>query len=954
MKGVMRIVLLIGVVSSVIPITAQEAGSSGRGGQEPKGMISGVVIDLTTNRPLPEAIISVVGTPVEVRTDAEGNFQLSLPPGMYELRISREGYRTEILRGVIVQAGDATSIETALSPTDLKLGEVEVRAEDGDARLALLEERKAAAVVSDAIGLSEMVRDVKSDAASVLSRLVGLSVVQNKYVYVRGLGERYSQTMLGEALLPTTEPDRRVVPMDLIPASLLQEVRILKSFAPDQPGEFSGGVVKLRTLDFPPSGMLKVAYSIGSNSQTSFRPFLTYPGGRWDWLGFGRHARRLPAIIPEQAVVSGRFSPTERQAFGHAFRNIWEPRHQRAAPNQRINISGGGSRGRWGLVGGLSFNSTFHTQREDRLFYILDAGRRPVPRSIFANPEFLQRQGILARVRGVIPESVDLNLLQGYISSAQTARLGGLAALTYQLAPQHKLFVRSFYTHEGTDHTRVYQGWYESRFTVIRDHRLRFTEEEIASGQLAGEHIFPNLSGSLLTWRWAYSRARLDEPDAREVIYEFDPTRQDFRFFSQLQSGLRLFNRMRENLREPAADWSTFFFAHGFTFALKAGVSHSNRDRMFLSRRFRFIARRLRGIDVFLPPERLFAPENIRPDGFELFEETRPTDAYVARHDVTAGYVMGDLTIRKWRVIAGGRVEDSDQLVQTFNPFNRTLNPVEAGQKVKDVFPSLGFVLALTPQMNLRLGWSQTVARPHFRELSPYEYTDVTGGPSARGNPELRRTRIRNFDLRWEWIRPPELLALSFFVKAMRDPIEPVIEPSNETTIVSFRNVASARNVGLEIEVRQSLGFLGAAGQKAHVSGNYTYVRSQVTIGQQQLNVLTSPQRPLVGQSRHLFNAALEYEIPRMSAYAHVLLQYVGRRLSEVGAYGLADVVQEGYPTLDLVFAKQFLGEAKRMEIKVSLENMLDRTIRFRQGSDPYWFYRRGRTVHIGLSYRIR
>jgi len=903
---------------------------------------------------LSEALVTVTGRSIAIRTDAEGNFRLVLPAGTYELRISRERYREEVISGVSVRVGEVTEIAIALGPVDLALGEVEVRAENGDARLAVLEERKAAAVVSEIIGASEMARDVRSDVASVLSRSVGLSVVQGKYVYVRGLGERYGQTVLNDALVPTTEPDRRVVPMDLISANLLQEVRVLKSFAPDQPGEFSGGVVKLRTSDFPPSGTLKIGYAIGGNTQTTLKPFLTYPGGRWDWLGFGRGARALSSLIPDQAVVSGRFSPTELQTFGRAFRNIWEPRRQRAAPYQGITVSGGGSVGRWGIVGGLTFNNTFHTQREDRVFYILGAQGRPVPRSVFASPEFLRQQGMLSRIREAVPEGTDLNLLQGYTSSTQTARLGGLASVAFQFTPQHKLVATTFYTHDGTDHTRIYQGWYESRFTVIRNHRLRFTEEEIASGQIMGEHVFPGLSNSLLAWRWTCSRARLDEPDAREVIYEFDPVRQQFRFFSQLQSGLRLFNVMRENLREPALDWSTFIFARGLTLALKVGASYSNRDRAFFSRRFRFIARRFRGLNLFLPPEQLFAPENIRPDGFELFEETRPTDAYAAAHDIVAGYGMGDLTFARWRIIAGARVEDSDQLVQTFTPFNRALNPVEAGQRVRDVLPSVGVVFALTPQMNVRFGWSQTVARPHFRELSPYEYTDVTGGPSARGNPELRRTRIRNFDLRWEWIRAPELLAVSVFLKTMRDPIEPVIEPSNETTIVSFRNVAGARNAGLEIEVRERLRFLGPVGEKVHVLGNYTYVRSRVRIGPQQLNVLTSLRRPLVGQSDHLFNVALEYEMSRWSAYARALVQYVGRRLSEVGAYGLADIAQEGYPTLDLVFSKQFWGEAKRMELKVSLENVLNRTIRFRQGSDPYWFYRRGRTVQIGLSCRIR
>ncbi|GBC77013.1 hypothetical protein HRbin08_00481 [bacterium HR08] len=932
---------------------AQESTPSSRESRQLTGGLSGVVIDLATNRPLPGASVSIVGTTIATQTDAEGGFLLSPPPGIYTLRISCAGYQQETLTGIEVRAGETASVEVALSPKGLRLGEVEVRAETDNGPLALLEERRTSAVVSEIISAREMARDVKSDAASVLSRVVGLSVVQNKYIYVRGLGERYSHTTLGDATLPTPEPDRRVVPMDLIPVNLLQEVRVVKSFTPDQPGEFSGGVVRLRTLDSPSSGTLKVSTSIGFNTQTSLKSFLTDPGGRWDWLGFGKGARALPALIPDQAVISGRYSPSELQAFGRAFRPVWEPRAHRASPNQSYSISGGRSIGRWGFVGALHFGTTLQRQQENRLFYILGGDGHPVPRSIFATPDFLRQQGILPRARAVIPEEMDLGLLKGYTSSARTARLGGLASVSYQWTPQHKLFWRTFYAHDGTNQVRIYQGWYESRFTVIRNQRLRFTEEEIASEQLSGEHVFPGLANSLVAWRWTYSRARLDEPDGREIIYEFDRARQQFRFFSQLQSGLRLFNIMRENLREPALDWSAFFFGRGLTLSLKAGASYSNRDRAFLSRRFRFIPRRLRGINLSLPPERLLVLENIRPDGFELFEETRPTDAYVAAHDIVAGYAMADLMAKKWRLIAGARVEDSDQSVQTFNPFNRTLNVVEAGQKARDILPSVGVVLALTPQMNLRLGWSQTVARPHFRELSPYEYTDVTGGPSARGNPGLRRTRIRNLDLRWEWLRPPELLAVSFFLKQMSDPIEPVIEPSNETTIASWRNVSGARNAGVELEVRQNLGLLGAFGQRMQISGNYTFVHSEVTIGPQPLNALTSLRRPLVGQSKHLFNAAFDYEIPRWAAHVRLLGQYIGRRLTDVGAYGLADIAQQGYPSMDFIFSKQFLGEAKRMEVKVFLENLLNHTIRFAQGPDPYWSYRRGRTFQIGLSYRI-
>jgi hypothetical protein len=358
MKGLARIAFSVGVLLFALPVWAQEIGSRGE-----RGTISGVVMDLATSQPLSDAVVVVTGTSERARTDAEGRFSLSLPPGTYELRISREGYREEVVSAVSVRGGEVSWVEIALGPIGLTLGEVEVRARDGDARLSILEERRAASAVSEIISAEEMRRDVRSDAASVLSRSVGLSVVQNKYVYVRGLGERYSHTMLDGATLPTPEPDRRVVPLDLIPANLLREVHVVKSFTPDQPGEFSGGIVRLQTQDFPSAGTLAIGFSTGGNSQTTLRPFLTYPGGRWDGLGFGSGARRLPAIIPDEAVISGRFSPTELQTFGRAFRNVWEPRSRRAIPNQGLAISGGGNFGRWGIVGSLSFSRTFRSRR---------------------------------------------------------------------------------------------------------------------------------------------------------------------------------------------------------------------------------------------------------------------------------------------------------------------------------------------------------------------------------------------------------------------------------------------------------------------------------------------------------------------------------------------------------------------------------------------------------------
>lgn len=931
--------------------------------QQTTGVVAGVVVDVSTGRALTRARVTVVEKNHVIEADLEGNFTIRLEPGGYQLRINRAGFQDHTLPQVVVRAGEVTNVEVALSPHGMTLGEVLVTAEGGSgaSEIALLTERKMAAVVSDAISAREIGKDSSSNAAGVMQRVIGVSVVQSKYVYVRGLGERYSNTVLNDALLPTTDPDRRVIPMDLIPAALLDNVKVLKSFTPDQPGEFSGGLVKIQATEFHSEGRLEVSASYGFNSLTSFRDLMSYPGDRLDWLGFGTGRRELPSVVPaDRRLIRGSrivpgFTAEQLQQIGRTFEDVWEPRRSTVGPNQSYSISGSTTISKLGLVAALTYSNKFENQKENRIFYVMGAGERLVPRSVFASYDYLASRGLLENARDTIPQSfLSPEFLKGYDSSTNTARLGATANVAYKLTRNHRLLLKNFYTHDGTDSTRTYQGWYESRFTPIRDQRLRYIEAGIYSGQVSGDHLLSYLGDSVVTWRLTYSRATLDEPDLRETIYEFDPSVGRFRYFSQLQSGLRLFNRMRENIREPAVDWSKFLFLGKSTIHIKAGASYSNRDRGFMSRRFRFAARSLQGIDITARPEQLFAPENIRPNGFEIFEETRPTDTYGGTHDITAGYGMADVAFKKWRIIGGARVEKSDLRVDTFNPFNRNLNSVTGGQDTTDVLPSFGVVYNLTPSMNLRFGYSQTVARPQFRELSPFEFTDVTGGPSAVGNPDLVHTRVRNLDVRWEWfVSPQELLAVSFFHKQLKDPIEQVIQPSNEVTIVSYRNVEGAKNWGIELELRKNLGFLSSRLEKLSVMSNYTYVNSNVVIGQQQLSAVTSLERPLVGQAKNVFNGTVQYEIPRWSMEVRALVNFVGRRITDVGGFKLPDIYEAGYPSLDVFVSKRFLWDAKKFALKFAAENLIDREIRFNQGPNPYWSYRRGRTFSLGLSYTI-
>lgn len=895
------------------------------------GKLVGRVYNVASGEPLTKAGVEIAGKDGTIYTGLGGEFSIHLDAGNYAVRIFHDGFLEQTVSNVEIVAGSTRELNAVLSPVGY--GEtITINAQSGSDVVGLLEERKAATAISDTISATEIKNDTASNAAGVLQRAPGISIV-DRFVFVRGLGERYSNTSLNDALLPTTEPDRKVVPMDLIPASLLESVKIFKTFTPDQPGEFSGGLVRLETVDLPRARTLSFSFSTGSNSATHRKDFLTYPaGGARDFFGLGRARRALPDGIPQNErllrgnqFLPGGFTPTQLETIGESFENVWSPAVADARPDLGWTVAGGNTFGKFGLVGALSFKNESQSLDEIRNFFqIAEAGR-------------------------IRPSNT-----YDYTSSTRTARMGATFNTAYQVDQNHRILFKNFLTNQASDETRIFQGFNEDRGTDLRNTRLRYIEERIYTGQFSGNHLIKTLGDSILNWRLTYSRATLDEPDLRETLYEFSPASDDFIYFNQTQSLFRLFNAMRENVREPAADWAKYWFFKGFSLNTKAGFSYTNRDRVFDSRRFRFVPRSTAGIDLSQSPEALLTPANIGQDsGFEIREETRTTDHYDALHDIKAGYLMADLVLKRWRFVGGARVEQSEQRVQTFEPFRADIVPVLANLKNTDILPSLGLVYALkNGSMNLRLGYSKTLARPQFRELSPFEFTDVTGGRSAVGNPDIMPTSISNYDVRWEWfVAPAELLAVSVFHKDLRDPIEIVVQ-AQTTLLTSFRNADRARNTGLEIEFRKNLGALTSYFSNLSINTNYTFVRSRVDIGEQNRSILTNLKRPLVGQAENVLNLALSYEVPRFAFNTRALFNFTGSRISDVGALGLPDIIEHSYPHFDLLFAKRF-GTEKRWRAEATIENVLNRQVDYRLDNQPFRVYRSGRTFSFGVSYTV-
>jgi outer membrane receptor protein involved in Fe transport len=894
-------------------------------GQSPQGTIAGFILDADSGRPVAGAVVRVEGTAGEaVRTEADGRFELRLAPGRYVLSVSAPDYLPTSLNEIEVRPGEVTeaSAVVVLKTSVTKVDVVEKVAPVAATAEAMLAERKLASVVTDALSSEELRRSVASDAAAAAQKITGVSVVGSGYVYVRGLGERYSSTVLNGALIPTTEPEKRVVPLDLFPATLIDSIRIFKSYSPDMPGEFSGGLVELRTVEFPSRPMLRVSWSTGFNSRTTFNPFLTYPGGRRDFFGFDDGSRALPPQIPrDKRLFPGAFPSQQFQAFGQAFSNQWEPTPLNSArPQQKYSMVGGATLGRIGVVGALTFSNQPVYQKEIQR-YIRQEGRRP---AIFTNYE-------------------------DFYTYNESARLGGVLNLAFRLAPAHKFVVRNTYTHDTDKEAREFAGYDGTADTFLKSQRLRWVERGLWSTSFEGEHGLAALRSSLLRWQLTYSRSYRDEPDMREVIRGLAPGGQ-FVFAALSSSGHRFFNWLNDRVWDPQIELATPFYRGSVSGMVRHGFRATSRRRDFQARRFRFVPQRLSTLPLGAPSNQLFAPANIRPDGFQIVEFTRATDRYDADLKIYAGYSMVELALgNRWRFIGGLRVEDARMIVETLDPLVPNARPHRASLINRDPVSGVNAIYALTPKQNLRFGYSHTLSRPDFRELSPFDFNNVYGGFVVQGNPNLVRATVHNWDVRWEWfLGGNQLLAAGAFAKTFRNPIEATILPSNDLR-QTFVNARGAVNRGIELESRTDLGRLHPRLREFALLGNFTFVASDIRIREEDARLVTSLHRPLMGQSRFIFNAIAEWIRPRWRSSARFDANYVSRRLSDVGTFGLPDIYQEGNTFLDFIY-EYSLTESGTWVLKFTAENLADNHFRWTQGDVLQRSYRLGRNFGLSLN----
>jgi hypothetical protein len=925
----------IGPIVTLLLATGAPCLAAGNGGA------TGAVIDGMTGEPLRGARLlfegAGEGTDVAVESDLDGIFRAEVPPGTYDVAVTKAGFETQRVTGVEVTAGKTTNFSLALLPTQEAAAgregettfkeQVTVTAEAETAtETALLTERKNAVQIVDSIGSEEMSKNTGSDAAGALRRVTGVSLQDSKYAYVRGLGDRYSNTMLDGARLPSTEFEKKVVPLDLFPADLIEKISVSKSYTVDKPGDFGAGFVELVTRQFPLRQTASIGAEIGYNDMTTGEPYLRYGGGLSTSGGGGQP---IPGSIPNQALIresnfNEGFTPTELESFGEDLIGLWSPAGRDSAPyDSTFKASWGTSVNRLGILLGANYENGFATRMDEEV-------------NIYA----LSSTG----PGGVEP----LNTYQ-FDTTDETTRRALTGSLAYRFGNNHQVQARSLLTTLSSAEARFQEGFFSDINNNIEDRRLSYLDQEIENFQISGDDFLPEIgSGALIEWRVARSNATTEE-NRRETLYgETVPGR--FVLTQNAQSGFMYWNDLEDDLGDAKVNWESILDGESLHGSIKVGAARSESERDFLGRRIRYQHRDTRGIDLTQSPEQLFSEQYIRPNGFEVEEITRATDAYLGTDDVNAGFAQADLGWGNWRLIAGARYEDSNLDVTTLDRTNPDLPTVETVLDSGDVLPAVSLVYSLSPRTNLRLSGSQTLNRPEYRELAPFKYTHVVGGFAVTGNPELVQAEIRSFDARWEWFpEGGEVVAASVFFKDFDHPIESVVITGAEL-VESYENVESAENFGVELEFRRNLALLAKPLAQFELIANYTWVDSQVTIDDA-LTAGTNLERSLVGQPDNVLNLIVEWTRPQSDTGLRLLYNYVDDKIAFAGFFGLSDVIEEARHSLDLSFQQGLGFLADGLSLKFSLTNLLDEERHWTQGGQTYRLYEPGLGTSLSIGY---
>lgn len=897
------------------------------------GTLSGVLTSADDGQPVAGARIFVSGQASDIRTGEDGAFRLELPAGEYSLSVLHAAHNTLTEDGIAVVADEETRLELELTPAGSELPEFVVIEPYIEGSLAsVLEERRTELAVANILGAEQITKAGDSDAAGALRRVTGLTLVDGRFIYIRGLGERYSSTLLNNANVPSPDPTRRVVPLDLFPTNIVKSIAVKKGYTGDLPGEFGGGTVEIRTRSVPESPFLSLEVALGYRDGTSLEDGLRYDGGGRDWTSRDDGTRDQPQELAD-AIAGGTilrpfnrftgegFTDEELERIGESLSVNYDIDREELPLNRDAGIAGGYV---WELDSGPRFGFLAASEWKDD--YLTIEQRRVDFRNSDA---------------GLVSQN-DFDFLQ----TIRRIRFSVFVTTGIEFNENHAVNYNWTLLRSTSDRAQIEQGLnVDAEGGDVRFFEMEWLERELKSNQLYGQHVFPSVGGLKVDWQWTDANAGSEEPDTRRYRYDPDrrtPEEDDFIFSLRNDSNQRRWSELDDTSRNWNLDFALplDLGTDAVDFTVRTGLNNVDKEREASIRRFTFFSRGpiSSNLDLLRRPslEEIIFDETIQPDGWQLEETTISTDRYTGSQKVDAWHVGLDLGLGEaWQFSGGFRDEKSFLDTTTSNIFDPQGEPIVTIQTTDDVFP---YFTATWAQGNhqVRGGYAETINRPDFKELSPSQYRDPLLDRIVQGNPNLVPAFLTHFDLRWDYyFNPGEFISFGVFLKEFDRPIETVILASAGNRLTTFDNAESAENSGFEFELYKTFSFLddwwgwGEWLEKLYVNTNYAWIDSEIRLDPTS-GIQTSTNRPLQGQSPYVWNFQLGWDDPDREISAAILYNVFGARIVEVGVAGAPDIFEEPRPSLDFVYAQTF----GNWQLKGSLKNLLDPTIEFSQGEE--------------------
>jgi outer membrane receptor protein involved in Fe transport len=786
------------------------------------------------------------------------------------------------------------------------------------------EPKRETSEISSFLSVEDLAKQGDGNAAMALRRVTGLTLVGNRFIYVRGLGERYSSALLNGMPLPSPEPLRRVVPLDLFPSAILESAAAQKTYSPQYSAEFGGGLVEIRTKGVPERRILEAEVSFGGNTETTWRNGLMYDGGSYDWLGFDSGVRSLPdplrdAIKSNKRVNSLNFTNTELQTIG------------RSLENSKLWVLFDGT-----TPGNIGLDFTYG----DRLpFSALDAG---FMMSVGYDNSWTTKRGVQQEGQLGVGGQLDVGDDFNFVSTQNDVRWHGLLGLGANTDTAEYKFT-SLYIRSTTKEGRILQGQSRQFDAVTREDSLEWFERQMWTNQIDGLHTIDDKL--TINWKGSYSIASRDAPYERAVQY------RDFgdgvlRYDQQRAQNLTRFSTVDDTILSGGLDVAYKADFTGRDFTIKAGYSYTDTDRESEQRDYRLLA-----LGGPIPPELLssridyiFADQNINPGRYVLTEITGSSSppAYLGALKVHGAYAGFDAEVVDYvRAALGVRYETGDQIVDTYDYYTPNLG-IDARIKRDYWLPAGTVTWNFAEDMQARIGASQTIGRPQFREIAPTDFIDPDTDRRFIGNPFLINPRINNIDARWEWyFDDQQYVTLGGFYKTIKNPIEETVVAGGDRLRTTFQNVPRAKIYGLEAEAKYifttDFDMAWFNTKDFFVSTNYTLSESKIDIKpgdtiirasglEVPAEFVVADGRPLQGHSKHIFNIQLGYEDVEARSAATLLLNYSSKRIRAVSSGGvgsLPDVYEQPPLSLDFNYNRSFDLWGGEYEVGLNVENIL-------------------------------